>query len=113
MKLRKSSIYLGSFLGAVGITVAVMMVSFLGMLFASGEDGRRETLFHALYFESVTRTDGVVSISFGLTGYYFPIIVIFVCAFLLVFGVCVIYNRLIQYREKLIKDREIFEDKDK
>lgn len=113
MKLGKSSIYLGSFFGAAGITVAVMMVSFLGMLFASGEDGRRETLFHALYFESVTRSDGVVSISFGLTEYYFPIIIIFVCAFLFVFGVCVIYNRLILYREKLIKDREIFKDKDK
>lgn len=110
VKLRKSSIYLGSFLGAVGITVAVMMVSFLGMLFASGEDGRRETLFHALYFESVTRTDGAVSISFGLTEYYLPVIIIFVCSFLFVFGICIIYNRLIQYREKLLKDRGICED---
>lgn len=113
MKLRKSSICLGSFFGAAGITVAVMMVSFLGMLFASGEDGHRETLFHTLYFESATRTDGVVSISFGLTENYFPIIVIFVCAFLFVLGVCIIYNRLIQYREKLIKDRGLVEDKGK
>lgn len=104
VKLRKSSIYLGSFFGAVGITVAVMMVSFFGMLFASGEDGRRETLFHTLYVESTTSAEGAVQISFGLTQNYLPIILLFASTFLVILGVSILHHVVRRQRERRLKD---------
>ena len=57
------------------ISLAVcMVISFLGMLFESGADGKRTCFFDTLYFESVTGSDGAVTMSMGFTGTVFPIL---------------------------------------
>lgn len=100
MKGNSLNLVVGSFFGALIITVVIMAASFFSMLFASAEDGRRETLFHALYFESTTSAEGAVSISFGLTEHYLPLILLFGAIFLVLLGISVANHVVRQRRER-------------
>lgn len=103
MKSGKWNLFAGSFYGAAAITVIIMAASFLSMLFASGEDGRRETLFHTLYVESTTSAEGAVRISFGLTQNYLPIILLFASTFLVILGVSILHHVVRRQRERRSK----------
>ncbi len=93
-------------LGSIITTLVILTISFLSMMFSSGEDGMRKTFFDTLFFESTTKTDGSVGIHFGLTEYYLPIIytLIIFLAFYYVFSI--IYEFLKAYRNKVIEERK-------
>lgn len=87
------------------ISMAVFMtVSFLGMLFESGDDGRRTCFFDTMYFESVTKDDGAISMGFGFTGDTFPIVFWFVAVFLFCFLSFYFAKKILMYRQNLIDE---------
>ena len=87
------------------ILFTFMTVSFLQMLFSSGEDGKRYCFFDTVYFESLTETDGSIEMSFGLTGEYAPLIIIWCAIVFFLFCVFYISKALLIYRDYLIKER--------
>lgn len=73
--LGKYTVLLNCILGSVITTLVTMVLTFLNMLFSSGENGRRETFFNTLYFESKDIGNGKLEISMGATGKTMPIII--------------------------------------
>lgn len=71
--LGKYTVMLNCILGSVITTLVAMVLSFLKMLFSSGENGRREAFFNTLYFESKDIGNGKLEISMGATGRMMPI----------------------------------------
>lgn len=94
---------LGSTLGATIITLIVMTVSFIIMLFSSKEDGMRQTFFNTVFFNSSTKADGTITMNFGLTGNFVPILISVVGITLFIFATYVVYEKLMAYRQKLIE----------
>lgn len=87
------------------ISLAVcMVISFLGMLFESGADGKRTCFFDTLYFESVTGSDGAVTMSMGFTGTVFPILFWLIAVFLFCFISFYFAKRILIYRQRLIEE---------
>lgn len=108
--MKKPSIvkaFFGSLMGSVLITLVVMTVSFLMMMFSSGEDGYRSTLFNTIFFKSTTDAAGAVDINFGLTENYLPLIILLAAIFVFLFSAIVIYGRLKVYKEKLLVERNL------
>ena len=86
-------------MGAVISVMVVMVFAFIQMMFKSGEDGRRETFFGSLYFESSTLTNGDVEINMGLNNGVPIIIVIAIVALVYYFSFVVIGNKLVNKKE--------------
>lgn len=80
------------------VTLCSMTVSFLVMLFSSGEDGYRLCFFKTIFFQAVTDTNGVTEMSLGMTGQYIPIVVFWGATFLFMFGVYYFIKVLFTYR---------------
>jgi hypothetical protein len=59
------------------ITLFVFAIAFLVMIFSSGEDGQRQVLFDALYFNVSTANDGVVNLEFGRSDNFTPVFLSF------------------------------------
>jgi uncharacterized membrane protein len=104
MKKNKIGIMFNCMIGA-GITVLVFMVAnFMVMLFSSGKDGIRKCFFDTLYFKSATNADESVSISFGFTGEFLPIIIAIITVYLFYFCTYTITKKLLNYRQQLIEE---------
>lgn len=106
-KWKNAKVMTGAVVSAIisFISLAVCItISFLAMLFESGEDGRRTCFFDTLYFESLTGNDGAVSMSFGFTGTAFPIIFWFIAVFLFCFLSFYFAKKLLVYRQRLIDE---------
>lgn len=106
-KWNKAKILTGAVTSAMlsFISLAVcMVISFLGMLFQGGEDGKRTCFFDTLYFESITGNEGVVSMSMGFTGKVFPIVFWLIAVFLFCFISFLIAKKLFVYRQRLIDE---------
>ena len=87
------------------ITLFSMTVSFLMMLFSSGEDGVRYCFFHTLFFKSSTEASGNVSLNFGFTGNVFPIVFFAGVILVFLFGTYFFAKKLLQYRQYLLETR--------
>lgn len=90
-------------------TLSIMAISFILMVFESGEDGMRKCFFDTMYFESTTNTNGTVSMMFGLTGEVMPILFTFLVIFLICLVFQTSYTKLLAYRENLIKENSKYE----
>ncbi len=86
-------------MGSVVSVMVVMVFAFIQMMFKSGEDGRRETFFGSLYFESSTLTNGDVEINMGLNNGVTIIIVMAVVAVVYYLLFVVVGNRLANKKE--------------
>ena len=108
IKWRESSSLVGFisiFFGTTIVTLIAMTVSFLATLFSSGDEGTRYCFFRTIFIDIVTKRDGATSISFGMTGSYFPII--FFSGAIFVFA-CITYvmaKKLLKLRQHLIESR--------
>ena len=98
-----ASVFLGILVVDCIITLCAMTVSFLVMLFSSGEDGMRYCFFKTIYFNSITEATGNISMKFGFTGEVFPIFFFAGAIFVFMFGTYYFAKRLLQYRQYLIK----------
>lgn len=96
-------------LGSLVTTMIILVLSFLFMVFSSGEDGMRTTFFGALYFNPVTNSEGVLGIHFGITENYMPILLAFIIVFIFYFCVSTSYKVLVNYRKKLIQENKLNE----
>lgn len=62
-------------LGTIFTSISVV-VSFLIMLFSSGEDGLRTTFFNSIFFKSIENSSGSLDISFGIyDNNFYPIFI--------------------------------------
>ena len=86
--LGKYTVMLNCILGSVISTLVIMVLTFLNMLFSSGENGRRETFFNTLYFESKDIGNGKLEISMGATGRMMPIFITVLIITVLFYVVC-------------------------
>lgn len=86
--LGKYTVMLNCILGSVITTLVAMVLSFLNMLFRSGENGRREAFFNTLYFESKDIGNGKLEISMGATGRMMPIFITVLIITVLFYVVC-------------------------
>lgn len=74
-------------LGGGLITLVILTFSFLMGLFRSGADGYRTIFFGSIFFEIITSAEtGAVTLNFGLTGYFLPILITFCLAWGICFG---------------------------
>lgn len=107
-KWKNTSVILGA-----GISLVISIISlgisctlsFIGMIFQGGEDGLRTCFFNTMYFESVTNSDGTITMGIGLTGDYFPFLFWLGIVFLFCFGVFYFSKTLLIYRQKLIDEK--------
>ena len=86
--LGKYTVMLNCILGSVITTLVAMVLSFLNMLFRSGENGRREAFFNTLYFESKDIGNGKLEISMGATGRMMPVFITVLIITVLFYVVC-------------------------
>ena len=82
-----------------------MTISFIVMLFSSGEDGVRYCFFNTMYFKSFTEESGKIAMSFGFTGKVFPILFFVGVLLFFMFGTYYFAKKLLQYRQYLIETR--------
>lgn len=109
MKWRNSStgvMLAVSILLSMVTTLVGMTISFLVMLFSSGEDGMRYCFFQTIFFKSATDSAGVTSMSFGLTGEWFPIVFFAGICFAMLFGTYYFAKKLLQYRHYLVENQK-------
>lgn len=107
-KWRESSsitMFFASIFVVFTITLISMVVSFLAMLFSSGDDGIRYCFFKTIYFESITNAAGDASLAFGFTGSTFPILFFAGILFVFIFGTYFFTKKLLKYRQYLIETR--------
>ena len=86
--LGKYTVMLNCILGSVITILVAIVLSFLKMLFSSGENGRREAFFNTLYFESKDIGNGKLEISMGATGRMMPIFITVLIITVLFYVVC-------------------------
>lgn len=90
-------IIIGSAVNSFILTLVIFTVSFLLMLFSSGEVGYRTTLGEALFFNSFKSDTGTTIINFG-AGPNAGIVFLFI--FLFIFFVTVILLYILKKNEK-------------
>lgn len=108
-KIEASTLWQGgliAFIISIIITLMTMATAFLLMLFRSGEDGKRTTLFHTLYFTSTTSKNGATTMDFGFTGDLFPLFLIAGGLFFFIFTSFYFSKKLLCYRQQLIEERK-------
>lgn len=98
-------------IGSMITTIVILLGSFLVMLFSSSEDGIRKTFFNTLFFESTTKSDGVVDMHFGLTENYIPILLTIFIIFIFYYSISISYELLNNYRNNIIEERK-FDEKE-
>ena len=91
--LGKYTVMLNCILGSVTSTLVIMVLTFLNMLFSSGENGRREAFFNTLYFESKDIGNGKLEISLGVTGNTMPIFITVFLITALFYGIYLIIQK--------------------
>lgn len=91
---------INSFFGSIITTLAILIGSFLLMMFSSGQNGIRKTYFDTLFFESITRPDGSVGVHFGLTGEILPIIITIIIFFVFYYVIFAFNQNLDNYKGK-------------
>lgn len=107
-KWRESSsitMFFSSIFVVFAITLISMTVSFMAMLFSSGDDGIRYCFFKTIYFEAITNAYGDTSLAFGFTGSTFPILFFAGILFIFIFGTYFFAKKLLKYRQHLIETR--------
>lgn len=108
-KWRKTNSIVGfilSFISGTIVLAVVMTFDFLKMLFASGEDGTRYCFFKTIFFKLVTDMDETSTMSFGFTGEYIPILIIWGSLCFFFFGTFYLSKVLLTYRHNLIEIRK-------
>jgi hypothetical protein len=74
--------YINSLIAAIITTLFILTVSFLTMLFSSGEEGYRTSYFGSLYFDSSVTAEETLEMEFGVAS-GIPILITVVILFIL------------------------------
>jgi hypothetical protein len=99
--MNKAKLIINAMLGAIMTTLVILTISFIIMLFGSGEEGMRTTYFNTLFFQSETEKDGTLDINFGLTKGYLPIFITIIILFLFYIMITGFYKTLNTRKQKL------------
>lgn len=82
------------------ITAFILTISFISMLFSSGEEGFRTTYYDSIFFEYHETADEVGHLSFGVHKPW-PIIITIICIFLFALIGMRFYSDLTNRKEEL------------
>ncbi len=84
----------------------ILTIAFLFMLFSSGSDGLRTTMFGAIYFESQTLKNGNLLMNFGIYDNFLLVILIGTgLIFILILFMSGFHKWLVSYKAKLIDNQ--------